>query len=122
MDEEHQKQLEAEHRRRLALADRIARAIAILDPEPDPERLDGLLEYCRVCRLLLERYRAAAALFEQDPELLREAGTREVVRALRNDIEKHCRASTHEPLLEAITALATAVARVNASTGSGAAP
>ena len=111
VDENAKKLLEDERRRRLALADRIARAIAILDPDPDPERLDYAVDYCRVCRLLLERYRAAAALFEQDPELLHEGGTREVVGALHADVEKHRRTSGHDPLVEATSALVAAIAR-----------
>ena len=40
-------------------------------------------------RLLIERYRAAAALVEHDSDLLSEAGTVSAVQALREDIEKH---------------------------------
>ena len=97
--------LEAERKKRLALFDRIARALAALDPDPDPEKLDLAVQYCRVCRLLLERYRAAAALVEHDPELLAEAGTREVVVALRIDLQKHEQASEHEPVLQAVEGL-----------------
>src|SRR5207245_5398067 len=75
MSDDLKKMLEEERRRRLALTDRIARALAALDPDPDPGQIDGAVQYCRICRLLLERYRAAAALLEMDPQLLEEGGT-----------------------------------------------
>ena len=110
MDDDRKKLLELERQRRLVLADRIAHALAVLDPDPDPARLDPLLDYCRVCRLI-ERYRAASALVEHDPDLLKEAGTQHVVQSLRADIEKHVGSSGHDPLVEAIRALSTSVAR-----------
>src|SRR2546428_6305414 len=107
MSDDLKKMLEEERRRRLALTDRIARALAALDPDPDPGQIDGAVQYCRICRLLLERYRAAAALLEMDPQLLEEGGTVAVVLAVRSDVESQVETSGHNPILEAITALAT---------------
>jgi len=66
---------------------------------------------------LIERYRAAAALVEHDPDLLAEAGTVRAVHALRVDIEKYVSNSGHDPLVEAIRALSTSVARDLSRTG-----
>ncbi len=107
MSDDLKKMLEEERRRRLALTDRIARALAALDPDPDPGQIDGAVQYCRICRLLLERYRAAAALLEMDPQLLEEGGSVDVVLAVRSDVERHVKTSGQNPILEAITALAT---------------
>jgi hypothetical protein len=109
MNDDEKKLLAEERRKRLALQDRIARALGVLDPDPDPEKLDVRLSYCRICRLLLERYRAASALVELDPTLIEDGGTHDVVLALRTDVEKHVRTTGHEPILEAITALAAAM-------------
>jgi len=87
VDDDGKKLLELERHRRLVLADRIARAIAVLDPDPDPGQLDMILNYCRFCRLLIERYRATATLVE------------------------------HDPVIEAIMALSTSVARENRGAG-----
>ena len=67
--------------------------------------------------LLIERYRAAAALVEHDSDLLSEAGTVSAVQALREDIEKHVNRSGHDPLVEAIRALSSTVARENGGEG-----
>ena len=115
MNDDEKKLLEEERRRRLVLTDRVAGALAALDPDPDPEKLDSRVSYCRICRLLLERYRAAAALVELDPGLIEEAGTRDAVLAVRADVEKHVRTSGHEPILEAITALVSTASRKNPS-------
>ena len=61
--------------------------------------------------MLIERYRAAAALVEHDTDLLMEAGTARAVQALREDIEKHVSGSGHDPLVEAMRALSTSVGR-----------
>jgi len=103
------KAVERERKKRHALSDRIARALAALDPDPDPDVLDGAVDYCRVCRLLLERYRAAAALVEIDPELLKEAGTREVVLAVNRDFKKHHSTTGHDPIFEVMAALVAIV-------------
>jgi len=105
------KALDHERKKRSALSDRIARALAALDPDPDPEVLDLAVQYCRICRLLLERYRAAAALVEQDPEQLAEAGTREVVLALHRDLQRHHSTSGHDPMFEVLAALVAIVER-----------
>ena len=68
-------------------------------------------------RLLIERYRAAAALVEHDSDLLSKAGTVSAVQALREDIEKHVNRSGHDPLVEAIRALSSTVARENGGEG-----
>ena len=47
------------------------------------------------------------ALLEMDPQLLEEAGTVDAVLAVRSDVERHVKTSGHNPILEAITALAT---------------
>src|SRR5438128_802824 len=111
MSDDLKKMLEEERRRRLALTDRIARALAALDPDPDPGQIDGAVQYCRICRLLLERYRAAAALVEQDPEQLAEAGTREVVLALHRDLQRHHSTSGHDPMFEVLAVLVAIVER-----------
>ena len=43
MDDDGKKLLELERHRRLVLADRIAHALAVLDPDPDPGKLDLIL-------------------------------------------------------------------------------
>jgi hypothetical protein len=105
--------LDVERKKRTALADMIAGALAALDPDPDPEILDRTIQYCRICRLLLERYRGAAALVEHDPEQLAEAGTWRVVVSLHDDLKRHVQTSGHDPLVEAVQGLLDCVGSAN---------